>query len=106
MRNDLYGLKVLARYIPNVEPQPTDLVSAEFCVIGFRDTYARMTREERNSMRERHWYRDPGKDAWVYCPPYFWENSRNNVNSSEISGNNDEESPVTEIPAPSAPLST
>jgi hypothetical protein len=91
MRDELYGLKLIQKYAPTAAPQPTDLVSAEFCVIGFRSTYSQMTAEERNSMRERHWFRDPSVDAWVYNPPEreFFPISK------EISRNNEQSEPIS-----------
>lgn len=84
MKDDNYGVKLIQKYEPTATPQPTDLVSAQFSCGSFRNTYAQMTAEERNSMRERHWYRDPSVDAWVYCPPYFAEISRNNDDSQAV----------------------
>ena len=91
MKDDNYGIKLIQKYEPTATPQPTDLVSAQFSCGSFRNTYGQMTAEERNSMRERHWYRDPSVDAWVYCPPYFSEGIRNTEPiSEEISRNNDD----------------
>lgn len=86
MRDELYGLKLIQKYEPNAEPAPSDLVSAEFCCGHFRATYAQMTPEERNTMRERHWHRDPNVDTWVYVPP-----EREMVHSTP---NNDESPPI------------
>lgn len=71
MKDDTYGIKLIQRFQPTATPQPTDLVSAKFSIGSFRHSYSQMTAEERNTMRERHWYRDPNIDTWVYCPPFL-----------------------------------
>lgn len=83
MRDEIYGVKLIQKYQPDAVAGSSDLVSAKFSCGSFRATFPKMNVEERNSMRERHWFRDPSVDTWVYCPPYFWENSRNSDQTEE-----------------------
>lgn len=68
MKDETYGMRILERYCTPVIKAETDLVGAAFQVAGFRESYSKMNAEERNNMRDCHFYRDPQVDAWVYMP--------------------------------------
>lgn len=61
-----YGLRLIQKYHPEAQPTETDLMGAEFQVVGFSLSYPKMTQEERNKMRESGFYRDPQCDSWVF----------------------------------------
>ena len=68
MKAENWGLKILGQHLPVVQKEETDLIGAAFAVNGFRDSFSKMSVEERNKMRESRFYRDPHRDAWVYVP--------------------------------------
>lgn len=68
MKDETYGIRILEKYVSPLVKTETDLIGAAFQVVGFRDSFSKMNAEERNNMKECHFYRDPANDAWVYMP--------------------------------------
>lgn len=66
MKPENLGLRILQKYKPDATTIDTDLMGAVFAVAGFRETYLKMSADERNKMRELRWMRDPDFDNWVF----------------------------------------
>lgn len=70
MKPETYGLKLIKELQPDAVEAESDLMGAAFSIGDFRNTYGKMTPEQRNKMKELGWFQDPclSLNTWIFVP--------------------------------------